>query len=418
MSQRELESKAQIGTTVHRQPAEERDEEEEHPIARLQQQYGNRAVGQMLDRRAEDDAEVAPEIEEAIQRARGGGQALDSGVRAQMEPALGADFSGVRVHTGSEADALNRKLNARAFTTGKDVFFRQGAYSPDSSSGRELLAHELTHVVQQAGGARPKLAVGQPSDRYEQEADRAARAVLQQEQQPTRKDTDEELVQRQVEEEEEEEEEPVQTKAEEPWIQRQAEEDEEKEPLQTNVEGAWAQRQAEAEEQELSQHEWIQTKERAEFIKGEDIEKEIADREQRVTFLYSRLEKWEKRLELVERAAKDLKKDVGLLSKALHAIELILRVAPGRRMMKWHRKTMKSARNAVKELGRGRLFEEIVRRKAAELAYKEKGPEEGEVIFLHGPRGIIEKIEKTLADIEIVWKEIEQLEGYRKGEGQ
>jgi hypothetical protein len=68
-----------------------------------------------------------------------------------MESSFGADFSGVRVHADAQSDTLNQSLNARAFTTGQDVFFRQGAYSPGSSGGRELLAHELTHVVQQNG---------------------------------------------------------------------------------------------------------------------------------------------------------------------------------------------------------------------------------------------------------------------------
>ena len=92
---------------------------------------------------------AAPDLEAAIQRARGSGQPLSRGIRAPMEQAFGADFGGVKVHTGSESDTLNRSIQARAFTTGQDVFFRQGAYDHGSRSGQELLAHELTHVVQQ-----------------------------------------------------------------------------------------------------------------------------------------------------------------------------------------------------------------------------------------------------------------------------
>jgi len=96
-----------------------------------------------------------------------------------MESAFGTDFSGVRVHTDAEADALNQAVNAVAFTTGQDVFFRQGAYNPSHSSGRELLAHELTHVVQQGGGpVQGKLVLGEPGDAYEQEADQVAREVV------------------------------------------------------------------------------------------------------------------------------------------------------------------------------------------------------------------------------------------------
>jgi Domain of unknown function (DUF4157) len=94
---------------------------------------------------------VSSEIESSIQQARGSGQPLADSIRTPMEQAFGADFSGVRVHTGAESDRLNRSIQARAFTTGQDVFFRQGAYQPGSRGGQELIAHELTHVVQQKG---------------------------------------------------------------------------------------------------------------------------------------------------------------------------------------------------------------------------------------------------------------------------
>jgi hypothetical protein len=95
--------------------------------------------------------EVTPEIENQINTNRGNSQTLTDSVRAPMEQVMGADFSGVRVHTDSTADHLNRSLNARAFTTGHDIFLRQGEYNPSSRAGQELLAHELTHVVQQDG---------------------------------------------------------------------------------------------------------------------------------------------------------------------------------------------------------------------------------------------------------------------------
>ncbi|KAM3101421.1 DUF4157 domain-containing protein [Phormidesmis sp. 146-12] len=92
-----------------------------------------------------------PEVENAIRRSRGSGQPLTASIREPMEQAFGSDFSGVRIHTSPQADQLNQSLQAKAFTTQRDIFFRQGAYSPQSSSGQELLAHELTHVVQQTG---------------------------------------------------------------------------------------------------------------------------------------------------------------------------------------------------------------------------------------------------------------------------
>lgn len=146
----------------------------------LQQQHGNRYVQRVvaLSRSVVDDSSVAPEIEQSIQQARGGGRELDRNVRAQMESSFDADFSGVRVHTNSQADTLNRALRSRAFTTGNDIFFRQDEYSPGSFNGRKLLAHELTHVVQQTGGVHAKMSVGQPGDKYELEADRVAEQVM------------------------------------------------------------------------------------------------------------------------------------------------------------------------------------------------------------------------------------------------
>lgn len=94
---------------------------------------------------------VSPGVESAIESARGGGQPLPEGTRAAMEGAIGADFSGVRVHADGQAHALNEDLSARAFTTGQDIFFRQGEYAPGRAEGQRLLAHELAHVVQQEG---------------------------------------------------------------------------------------------------------------------------------------------------------------------------------------------------------------------------------------------------------------------------
>jgi hypothetical protein len=104
----------------------------------------------------EEGSAIDSQIEGSIEGARSGGRALDEGLRGSMEPAFGADFSGVRVHTDAKADSLNRSLQARAFTTGQDIFFRGGEYNPASGGGKELVAHELTHVVQQNGSSVAK----------------------------------------------------------------------------------------------------------------------------------------------------------------------------------------------------------------------------------------------------------------------
>ena len=95
--------------------------------------------------------EASEDLESSIQSSRGSGQSLDTNLQALMSEAMGGDFSGVKVHTDSQSDQLNKSIQAKAFTTGQDVFFRQGEYNPISKGGQELIAHELTHVVQQTG---------------------------------------------------------------------------------------------------------------------------------------------------------------------------------------------------------------------------------------------------------------------------
>ena len=91
------------------------------------------------------------ESESLIEGARSGGKPLPEALRASMEGAFGADFSGVRVHSDGRSDDLNSRLTSRAFTTGQDIFLKGAEYRPDSHEGKELLAHELTHVIQQKG---------------------------------------------------------------------------------------------------------------------------------------------------------------------------------------------------------------------------------------------------------------------------
>ncbi|NES72794.1 MAG: DUF4157 domain-containing protein [Okeania sp. SIO2D1] len=94
--------------------------------------------------------EATPEIETLIEQESGKGQPLASGLLEQMEGAFGEDLSQVRIHTDSTAEQLNQAVEAKAFTVEKDIFFNQDTYDPDSIAGKELLAHELTHVLQQS----------------------------------------------------------------------------------------------------------------------------------------------------------------------------------------------------------------------------------------------------------------------------
>ena len=135
----ELQMKSLDNSTLQRQEVPEDDEE-------LQ-------MKPIVQRRAEAGMAATPDVETFINQARGGGQSMADNIRQPMEQAFGADFSRVKVHTDGQSDQLNRSIQARAFTTGQDMFFRSGEYNPGSRGGQELIAHELTHVVQQNGRA-------------------------------------------------------------------------------------------------------------------------------------------------------------------------------------------------------------------------------------------------------------------------
>jgi hypothetical protein len=121
---------------------------------------------------------VHPDVTAKISATRGGGSPLEPALRDQMSAALGHDFGDVRVHTDALAGTLAAAVQARAFTTGADIYFAGREYRPASAAGRQLLAHELTHVVQQRGlPTTGGLVVSDPGDATEVEAERVAREL-------------------------------------------------------------------------------------------------------------------------------------------------------------------------------------------------------------------------------------------------
>lgn len=95
---------------------------------------------------------IQADFESNLNSAKSGGSPLDKAFRAKIEPLMGADFSGVKVHNDAKSNNLSQSIQAKAFTTGNHIFMKEGEYNPSSRNGQELLAHELTHVVQQNGG--------------------------------------------------------------------------------------------------------------------------------------------------------------------------------------------------------------------------------------------------------------------------
>jgi hypothetical protein len=111
-----------------------------------------------------DSFEAGDEVERQLSAGRNGGAPLPAPLRAEWEPRFGADFTHVRVHTGSQADQLSRQLGAQAFTHANHIYMAEGKYDPASGAGKRLLAHELTHVVQQ-GSAGNKAQRAMPIQR-------------------------------------------------------------------------------------------------------------------------------------------------------------------------------------------------------------------------------------------------------------
>lgn len=161
-------------------------------LLNLQRTHANRYVqpilsGAMIQRKcacAHCQSESAHQEHETIQnilQSKGSGQPLEPGVQMFMESRFREDFSGVKVHTDSHAAENSKQLNALAYTVGQDIFFSAGQYNPESNEGKRLLAHELTHTIQQGAGIQhvwDALEITNPSDIAEQEAEKTSKNIM------------------------------------------------------------------------------------------------------------------------------------------------------------------------------------------------------------------------------------------------
>jgi Domain of unknown function (DUF4157) len=254
-----------------------------HPLLRLQGQVGNAHIARMLAQRAAEQEEevqakhervgleggaVGPMTTAQIQSMRGGGSPLDTGTRTSMEASFGTSFADVRVHANNDSDALNRRLTARAFTTGNDIFLRRDS----SPSDVRLIAHELTHVVQQRSmsGGGGGMTVGAAGDGHERHADTVADAVTGSP--STAVQAKHQMAQRAAEEEEE-------AQASHDLAQRAAEEEEE-----AQASHDLAQRAAEEEEEVQASHDVAQraAEEEEEVQASHDITQRASEEEEEV----------------------------------------------------------------------------------------------------------------------------------------
>jgi hypothetical protein len=111
-----------------------------------------------IQRKDDGSGKASDDVTSGIKETQHKGSPMSEATKNFMEDRFGTDFSSVKVHTGDKAEQLSGQLGAQAFTVGNDIYFNNGKYAPDSSDGKHLLAHELTHTIQQGGGQQgPKV---------------------------------------------------------------------------------------------------------------------------------------------------------------------------------------------------------------------------------------------------------------------
>src|SRR4030095_2547165 len=148
----ELQLKPETSSFVHRKCAECEEEEEE-----LQRKPLASPITPFIQAKGNKGGIASDSISQKIDSTKGGGSSMDGGTQGFMESRFGTDFSGVKIHTDENAVQMSQELNAQAFTTGSDVYFNAGKYDPSSETGKHLLAHELTHTIQQSNNIQTKL---------------------------------------------------------------------------------------------------------------------------------------------------------------------------------------------------------------------------------------------------------------------
>jgi len=122
---------------------------EEEEKKQVQRKPTSQNITINIQAKGETGTSVSNSISNKINAYQGNGSSMDGNTQSFMESRFGTDFNDVKIHTDGEAIQMNCELNAKAFTTGNDIYFNEGQYQPNSDSGKQLLAHELTHTVQQ-----------------------------------------------------------------------------------------------------------------------------------------------------------------------------------------------------------------------------------------------------------------------------
>lgn len=150
---------------------QKKDSVEEEPVQKMEEEEAVQAKGaieeESVQKQEEEEAVQAkrlspgsknrPDIETRLNNSKGRGQKLSGKTKHEMESGFGSDFSNVNIHTDRNAQEMSQELGAKAFAHGNDIYFNRGQFNPESSQGKHLLAHELTHTIQQKGMVQKKV---------------------------------------------------------------------------------------------------------------------------------------------------------------------------------------------------------------------------------------------------------------------
>ncbi len=131
---------------------------EEEPVQMMQEEESVQKMDEeeSVQKKEASSGTASPSIESRLNQSKGKGKQMDGGIKSEMESGFGNDFSKVNIHTDENAAQMSQDLGAQAFAHGNDVYFNKGKYNPESSKGKHLLAHELTHTIQQSGTVQKK----------------------------------------------------------------------------------------------------------------------------------------------------------------------------------------------------------------------------------------------------------------------
>jgi Domain of unknown function (DUF4157) len=127
---------------MEEQEVQKKEMKEEEPVQKKEEEKDK-------VQKKETTTKGKSEIETNLKKSKGGGNPMSKAIKLEMENSFSADFSSIRIHTDSNAVSMCQEMKAQAFTNGSDIYFNKGKYNPNSTAGKQLLAHELTHTIQQ-----------------------------------------------------------------------------------------------------------------------------------------------------------------------------------------------------------------------------------------------------------------------------